>query len=94
MFRLGLVVFREVHTRTTIGTIPTHISYVSRARCVVLCVSCHALVMCCVTPFCDVLRCSDTSIGVVGFVTRSRIREELQSYLVHVYILRTWEGEP
>jgi hypothetical protein len=40
-------------------------------------VSCHVLVMCGVAPFCDVLRCSNTSIGVVGFVTRSRIREEL-----------------
>jgi hypothetical protein len=40
-------------------------------------VLCHVLVMCCVAPFCDVLRCSDTSIGVVGFVTHSRIREEL-----------------
>jgi hypothetical protein len=28
MFCLGLVGFREVHTRTTIGTVPTHISYV------------------------------------------------------------------
>jgi hypothetical protein len=52
------------------------------------CVMCR--VMCCVALFFDVLRCSDTSIGVVGFmtrmdtnigvvgfVTRSRIREEL-----------------
>jgi hypothetical protein len=44
----------------------------------VLChVLCHVSVMCRVAPFCDVLRCSDTSIGVVGFVTHSRIREEL-----------------
>jgi hypothetical protein len=44
----------------------------------VLChVLCHVLVMCCVAPFGNVLRCSDTSIGVVGFVTRSGIREEL-----------------
>jgi hypothetical protein len=40
-------------------------------------VSCHVSVMCCVALFGDVLRCSDTSIGVVGFVTRSEIREEL-----------------
>jgi hypothetical protein len=40
-------------------------------------VSCHVLVMCGVAPFCDVLQCSNTRIGVVGFVTRSRIREEL-----------------
>jgi hypothetical protein len=38
---------------------------------------CHVSVMCCVAPFCDRSTCSDTSIGVVGFVTRSRIREEL-----------------
>jgi hypothetical protein len=29
-FCLGLVGFREVHTQTTIGTVPTHISYVPR----------------------------------------------------------------
>jgi hypothetical protein len=43
-------------------------------------VSCHVSVMCCVAsvaPSCVVLQCSNTSIGVVGFVTRSRIREEL-----------------
>jgi hypothetical protein len=57
-------------------------------------VSCHVLVMCCVTLFCNVPRTSDTSIVVLGFVTHSTIREELQSYLVNVYILRTWEGEP
>jgi hypothetical protein len=45
--------------------------------------------MCCVAPFWDVLGCSDTSIGVVGFVTRIEIREELQSYLIYVYKLRT-----
>jgi hypothetical protein len=33
--------------------------------------------MCGIAPFYDVLRRSDTRIGVVGFVTRSRIREEL-----------------
>jgi hypothetical protein len=44
----------------------------------VLChVLCHVSVMCCVAPFYDVPWCSDTSIGVVGFVTRSRIQEEL-----------------
>jgi hypothetical protein len=57
-------------------------------------VSCHVLVMCDVAPFCNVPRASDTSIVVLGFVTHSTIREELQSYLVNVYILRTWEGEP
>jgi hypothetical protein len=49
--------------------------------CRVLCrVMCH--VMCYVTPFCNVPRTSDTSIVVLGFVTRSTIREELQSCLV------------
>jgi hypothetical protein len=43
-----------------------------RSMCRVMC-----RVMCYVAPFCDVLWCSDTSIGVVGFMTRSRIREEL-----------------
>jgi hypothetical protein len=52
-------------------------------------VSCHALIMCCVAPFCNIPRASDTSIVVLGFVTHSTIREELQSYLVNVYILRT-----
>jgi hypothetical protein len=52
-------------------------------------VSCHVSVMCRVAPFCNVLRCSDTSIGVVGFMTCSEIREELQSYLVYVYKLHT-----
>jgi hypothetical protein len=32
---------------------------------------------------------SDTSIVVLGFVTRSTVREELQSRLVYVYKLRT-----
>jgi hypothetical protein len=40
-------------------------------------VLCHVSVMCCVAPFYDVPWCSDTSIGVVGFVTHSRIQEEL-----------------
>jgi hypothetical protein len=47
-----------------------------------------------VALFVDVLRCSDTSITVIGFMTRSAIREELQSDLIFVHILRTWEGEP
>jgi hypothetical protein len=51
-------------------------------------------VMCRVTLFCDVPRTSDTSIVVLGFVTHSMVREELQSCLVNVYKLRTWEGEP
>jgi hypothetical protein len=60
----------------------------------VLChVSCHVSVMCCVTLFYNVLRASDTSIVVLGFMTHSTIREELQSYLICVYILRMWEGE-
>jgi hypothetical protein len=91
MFRLGLVVFREHSIRTTIGTVFVHISYFLPtlvASLLSYVVSCDVLVMCCVAPFCDVLRCSDTSIGVVGFVTHGRIREELQSYLVFVYKLR------
>jgi hypothetical protein len=47
-----------------------------------------------VALFVDALRCSDTSIAVVGFVIRRGIQEELQSDLVLVYILRTCEGEP
>jgi hypothetical protein len=92
MFHLGLVVFRERSIWTTIGTVLVHISYFPPmlvASLLSYVVSCDVLVMCCVAPFCDVLRCSDTSIGVVGFVTRSRIREELQSYLISVYKLRT-----
>jgi hypothetical protein len=50
--------------------------------------------MCCVALFIIVPRASDTSIGVLGFVTRSMFREELQSRLVYVYKLHTWEGEP
>jgi hypothetical protein len=79
-FRLGLVVFRERSMRTTIGTVFVHTSYfpptlvASLLSCVV---SCDVLVMCCIAPFYVVLRRSDTSIGVVGFVTRIRIREEL-----------------
>jgi hypothetical protein len=52
-------------------------------------VSCDVLVMCCVALFCVVPRPSDTSIVVLGFVTRSTVREELQSRLIFVYILRT-----
>jgi hypothetical protein len=52
-------------------------------------VSCDVLVMCCVALFCDVPRPSDTSIVVLGFVTHSTVREELQSCLRYVYILRT-----
>jgi hypothetical protein len=52
-------------------------------------VSCDVLVMCRVVLFCDVPRPSDTSTVVLGFVTHSTIREELQSRLIVVYILRT-----
>jgi hypothetical protein len=49
--------------------------------------------MCCVTLFCNVLRASDTSIVVLGFVTHSTIREELQSCLVmYVYCVRGKEN--
>jgi hypothetical protein len=77
MFHLGLIVFRKFHMRTTIGIVP--MSYLVRSpRFDVLChVLCHVSVMCCVAPFYDVPWCSDASIGVVGFVTRSRIQEEL-----------------
>jgi hypothetical protein len=46
------------------------------------------LVMCCIVLFCVVLRPSDTSIVVLGFVTHSMVREELQSHLIYVYKLR------
>jgi hypothetical protein len=45
--------------------------------------------MCCVALFVDVPWASDTRIRVLGFVTRSTVREELQSRLVCVYKLRT-----
>jgi hypothetical protein len=80
MFHLGLVVFHERSIRTTIGTVFVHVSYFPPTLATSLLsyvVSCDVLVMCRVAPFCSVLWCSDTSIGVVGFVTRSRIREEL-----------------
>jgi hypothetical protein len=51
--------------------------------------SCDVLVMYCVALFCIVPRPSDTSVVVLGFVTHSTVREELQSRLVFVYILRT-----
>jgi hypothetical protein len=60
----------------------------------VLChVLCHVLITFHVVLFCNVPRASDTSIVVLGFVTRNMVREELQSCLVNVYKLRTWEGE-
>jgi hypothetical protein len=92
MFRLGLVVYRERSIRTTIGTVFVHTSYfpptlvASLLSCVV---SCDVSVMCCVALFCVVPRPSDTSIVVLGFVTHSTVREELQSCLVYVYKLRT-----
>jgi hypothetical protein len=91
-FRLGLVVLHERFIRTTIGTVFVHTSYfpptlvASLLSCVVFC---DVLVMCCVALFCVVPRPSDTSIVVLGFVTRSTVREELQSHLVYVYKLRT-----
>jgi endonuclease/exonuclease/phosphatase family metal-dependent hydrolase len=91
-FRLGLVVSRERSVRTTIGTVFVHTSYflptliASLLSCVV---SCDVSVMCCVALFCVLPRPSDTSIGVLGFVTRSTVREELQSRLRCVYMLRT-----
>jgi hypothetical protein len=92
MFRLGLAVLHERFIWTTIGTVFVHTSYfpptlvASLLSCVV---SCDVLVMCYVVLFCVVPRPSDTSIVVLGFVTRSTVREELQSHLVYVYKLRT-----
>jgi hypothetical protein len=45
--------------------------------------------MCRVALFVDVPWTSDTSIRVLGFMTRSTFQEELQSRLICVYILRT-----
>jgi hypothetical protein len=92
MFRLGLVMLHKRSIRTTIGTVFVPTSYfpptlvASLLSCVV---SCHVLVMCCVALFCVVPRPSDTSIVVLGFVTHSMVREELQSRLILVYILHT-----
>jgi hypothetical protein len=94
-FRLGLVVFRERSIQTTIGTVFVHTSYfpptlvASFASLLSCVVSCDVSVMCCVALFCVVPRPSDTSIVVLGFMTRSTVREELQSRLRYVYILRT-----
>jgi hypothetical protein len=91
-FCLGLVVLHGRSIRTTIGTVFVHTSYfpptlaASSLSCVVFC---DVLVMCCVALFCVVPCPSDTSIVVLGFVTRSTVREELQSHLVYVYKLRT-----
>jgi hypothetical protein len=91
-FRLGLVVLHVHFIRTMIGTVFVHTSYfpptfvASLLSCVV---SCDVLVICCVALFCVVPRPSDTSIVVLGFVTHSTVREELQSCLRYVYILRT-----
>jgi hypothetical protein len=65
-------------------------SYLVRSPCLMCCVMYCVMccVMCCIVSFYNVPWCSDTSIGVVGFVThtsigvvgfvtRSRIREEL-----------------
>jgi hypothetical protein len=95
-FRLGLVVLHERSIRTTIGTVFVHISYslpTLVASLLSYVVSCHVLVMCCVAPFCNVPRASDTSIVVLGFVTHSTIREELQSRLVmYIYCVREKEN--
>jgi hypothetical protein len=49
--------------------------------------------MCCVAPFCNVPRASDTSIVVLGFVTHSTVREELQSCLImYIYCVRGKEN--
>jgi hypothetical protein len=54
---------------------------------------CHVSVMCCVALFHNVPRASDTSIVVLGFVTHSTIREELQSCLVmYIYCVRGKEN--
>jgi hypothetical protein len=45
--------------------------------------------MYCVMLFVVLPWTSDTSIVVLGFVTRSMVREELRSRLVYVYKLRT-----
>jgi hypothetical protein len=45
--------------------------------------------MCRVALFVDVPWTSDTSIHVLGFMTHSTFREELQSRLIRVYMLRT-----
>jgi hypothetical protein len=79
-FCLGLVVFRERSIRTTIGTVFVHILYFPPtlvASLLLYVVSCDVLVMCRVALFCVVPRPSDTSIVVLGFVTRSTVREEL-----------------
>jgi hypothetical protein len=87
MFRLGLVVLCEHSIRTTIGTVFIHTSYFLPtlvASLLSYVVSCDVLVMCCVALFCVVPRPSDTSIVVLGFVTRITVREELQSRLINV----------
>jgi hypothetical protein len=91
MFCLGLVVLHERSIRTTIGTVFVHTLYFPPTLVVLLLscvVSCDVLVMCCVVLFYVVPRPSDTSIVVLGFMTRSTFWEELQSRLVFVYILR------
>jgi hypothetical protein len=87
MFCLGLVILRERSIRTTIGTVFVHISYFPPMLAALLLsyvVSCDVWVMCCVALFCIVPRPSDTSIVVLGFVTHSTVREELQSCLRYV----------
>jgi hypothetical protein len=86
-FRLGLVMLCERSIWTTIGTVFVHTSYflpTLAASLLSYVVSCDVLVMCCVALFCVVPRPSDTSIVVLGFVTHSTVREELQSRLILV----------
>jgi hypothetical protein len=73
MFCLGLVVLcRASHTDYHWDRLRPYLVLPPHSMCRVMC-----RVMCCVVLFCNVLRRSNTSIGVVGFMTRSRIREEL-----------------
>jgi hypothetical protein len=77
----------ERSIQTIIGTIFVHISYFPPtlvASLLSYVVSCDVLVMCCVALLCVVPRPSDTSIIVLGFVTHSTVREELQSRLISV----------
>jgi hypothetical protein len=50
---------------------------------------CDVEVMCCVVLFIVLPWASDTSIVVLGFVTHSTVREELQSHLIYVFKLHT-----
>jgi hypothetical protein len=90
MFCLGLVISREHLIRTIIGTVSVHIFVLPprsspcccHVMCSVVCWSCAVIALFCVVP-----RPSDTSIVVLGFMTHSTVREELQSHLIYVYKL-------